>query len=151
MGTTGRKRGVMNRKREGVQASKKKKAAVEASPSNNRDDRLKARDEAKRREEAERSESVNGYGRGLGSFLTGGQQPDTAPPVTTGGGEKVALNEVGRGDDESCANPNCTIKVALPIAHTGVPVVKRISMLSVVKRQMTFTMCCAPTANHRLH
>ena len=98
MGTTGRKKGV-NKKRVGVQASKKKKAAVEASPSNNRDDRLKAREEAKRQEEATRSESVNGYGRGLGSFLTGGQQPDTAP-VTTGGGKKVASNEAGRGDDE---------------------------------------------------
>jgi hypothetical protein len=73
------------------------------------------------------------------------------PPVTTGGGEKVALNEVGRGDDESCANPNCTIKVALPIAHTSVRVVEKISMISVVKRQNTFTWCCAPTANQGLH
>ena len=100
MGTNGRKRGV-NRKREGVQASKKKKAAVEASPSNNRDDRLKAREEAKRQEEATRSESVNGYGRGFGNFLTGGAQPDkTATPVT-------------RKKGTPCANRNCTINGGL--------------------------------------
>jgi hypothetical protein len=81
MCTSGRKKStVVVRKRVGVEASKK--VGVEAFPSN-RADRQKTQDEA--REETERSESVNGYGRGLGSFLTRGQQPDTAP-VTTGGG-----------------------------------------------------------------
>ena len=102
MGTTGRKKGV-NKKRVGVQASttKKKKGAVQASPSNNRDDRQKAREEAKRQEEATRSESVNGYGRGLGSLLTGGAQPDkTDTPVT-------------RKIQKPCANRNCTINGGL--------------------------------------
>ena len=100
MGTNGRKKGV-NKKKAGVQASKKK-AAVEASPSNNRNDRQKAREEAKRQEEATRSESVNGYGRGLGSLLTGGAQPDktTATPVT-------------RKKEKPCANRNCTINGGL--------------------------------------
>jgi hypothetical protein len=56
--------------------------------------------------------------------------------------------------EEGKMDPAPTItapQVALPTAHTGVPFVKIISMLSVVKIQTTFTMCCAPTANHPLH
>jgi hypothetical protein len=87
MGYSGRKKSTVVRTRVSVEASKK--VGVEASPSNNRADRQKARDEAKRQEETERSESVNGYGRGFGSFLTGGVQPDKAAPVTTEGGKKV--------------------------------------------------------------
>jgi histone H3/H4 len=82
----------------------KKKVGVASS--SKRDKRQKVQEEA--REEAQRSESVNGYGRGLGSFLTEGQQQDTAP-VTTWGGKEMASNEAGRGDDKHCANRNCSI------------------------------------------
>jgi hypothetical protein len=45
------------------------------------------------REQARRSESVNGYGRGFGSFLTGQEPARDTTPETTGGGKEVAPNE----------------------------------------------------------
>jgi hypothetical protein len=94
------------------QPAVKEKEKPPASPSN-RDNWKKQRDEA--HEEAARiSESVNGFARGLGSFLTGQKPAEATNETERGEKEKPAEdtneNEAGKGNtDGPCANRDCAI------------------------------------------